>query len=152
MQINTDNLKLGDLIPQDMCENIIGDIAENMGESAFALAMLNLMGLVSKQLKKQHGRDITVRIVKNELHILTDSESAEYNPKRFDVGLRMARRAHRRLLAVNVSKLDAAERGMYAKNVSNQSFKIALLRKRETIEATPTERTTPVMTFVERKK
>jgi len=151
VQIKTDKLKLGDGIPQAFCEDIIG-FPETSDPKGFAFALLQLLGLVQKQLKQQHGRDITVRIVKSELHILTDAEAAEYNPKRFDVGLRMARRAHRRLMAVNVGKLSAEQRDLYAKNVSNQSFKIALLRKRETIEATPTERTTPVMTFVERKK
>ena len=113
---------------------------------------MKLLGIVQKQLKKQFGREVTVRIVKNELHILTDQESAAYNPMRFDAGLKMARRAHRRLMAVNVAKLTSEERDAYAKNVSNQAYKLSLLRKKAEVPLPANERTTPVMTFKARGK
>jgi hypothetical protein len=93
-----------------------------------------------------------VRIVGNELHVLTDQESASYNPKRFEAGLRLARRSHRRLMAVNVAKLTGADRELYAKNVSNQAHKLSMLRKKEELPVNPVERTTPVMSWPEKKK
>jgi hypothetical protein len=149
-QIDTTKVKPGDSIPLAMCEEAIGHKCDESKEWQFAL--LQLLGVVQKQLKKEHRRELTVRIVGNELHVLTDAESASYNPKRFEAGLRLARRAHRRLMAVNVGKLSGQEREMHMRNIGNQSYKLSMLRKKESIALTATERTTPVMVFAERKK
>jgi len=149
-QIDTTKIKPGDSITLAACEEAIGQACDESKEWQFAL--LQLLGVVQKQLKKQHGRELTVRIVGNELHVLTDAESASYNPKRFDAGLRLARRAHRRLMAVNVAKLSGADRDVYAKNVSNQAHKLSMLRKKEELQLPPAVRTTPVMTFAEKRK
>lgn len=149
--IDTRKMKPGDTISQQQCEDAIG-YPESSNEKDWAFAMLQLLGVVQKQLRQEQGRELTVRIVANELHILTDQEAAEYNPKRFDAGLRLARRAHRRLMAVNVAKLSSQEREMHAKNIGNQAHKLSMLRKKEQIALPGTERTTPVMVFAERKK
>lgn len=149
--IDTRKMKPGDTISQQQCEEVIG-YPELSNEKDWAFAMLQLLGVVQKQLRQEQGRELTVRIVANELHILTDQEAAEYNPKRFDAGLRLARRAHRRLMAVNVAKLSSQEREMHAKNIGNQAHKLSMLRKKEQIALPGTERTTPVMVFAERKK
>jgi hypothetical protein len=149
-QIDTTKVKPGDSISLATCEQAIGHKCDESKEWQFAL--LQLLGVVQKQLKKEHRRELTVRIVGNELHVLTDQESATYNPKRFDAGLRLARRAHRRLMAVNVAKLTGADRDLYAKNVSNQAHKLSMLRKKEELPINPTERTTPVMSWPEKKK
>ena len=150
-QVNTKQLKPGDSIGQSDCESAIG-FTEESNQKEYQFALLQLLGTVQKQLKKEHGRELTVRIVGQELHILTDQESASYNPKRFDAGLRLARRAHRRLMAVNVARLTAADREMYAKNVSSQAFKLSMLRKKEDVPLTANERTTPVMEFSRKVK
>lgn len=150
-QIDTTKVRLGDSITQGDCETVIG-FTEASDPKAFQFALLQLLGVVQHQLKKEHRREITVRIVGSELHVLTDSESATYNPKRFDAGLRLARRAHRRLMAVNVAKLNAADRELFAKNVSNQAHKLSMLRKKEVIPIPASERTTPVMTFAQKGK
>jgi hypothetical protein len=149
-QIDTTKVKPGDSISLATCEQAIGHKCDESKEWQFAL--LQLLGVVQKQLKKEHRRELTVRIVGNELHVLTDQESATYNPKRFDAGLKLARRAHRRLMAVNVAKLTGADRDLYAKNVSNQAHKLSMLRKKEELPINPTERTTPVMSWPEKKK
>ncbi len=148
--VDTKHIKPGDTITQGECEAVIG-FQEESAQKDFQFAMLQLCGVVAKQLKDEHGRELTVRIINNTLQVLTDAESALYNPKRFDAGLRLARRAHRRLMAVNVGKLDSADRQLYAKNVSHQAFKLSMLRKRAEVELKPAERTTPVMVFNERR-
>ena len=151
LPIDTRKIKPGDTITQQQCEEVIG-YPEASNTKDWPFAILQLLGIVQKQLRQEQGRELTVRIVGNELHILTDQEAAEYNPKRFDAGLRLARRAHRRLMAVNVGKLSAQEREMHMKNIGNQAHKLSMLRKKESLALPATERTTPVMAFAERKK
>jgi len=141
-QIDTTGLIAGDVIDQMTCETIIG-FKEVDDPKAWALQILQLSGQVGTQLKKEHGRELTIRIHDNALNILTDQQAAEYNPKRFDSGLRQARRAHRRLMAVDVSKLDATTLGYYSKNVTNQAFKLSMLRKKEAAELPVSQRQTP---------
>lgn len=149
--IDTQKIKVGDTISQQQCEEVIG-YPEASNPKDFQFALLQLLGIVQKQLRKEHGRELTVRIVGSELYVLTDQEAAEYNPKRFDAGLRLARRAHRRLMAVNVAKLSATERESHMRTIGNQAHKLSMLRKKEQIPLPATERTTPVMVFAERKK
>lgn len=151
ISIDTSGLKLGGCISQQTCESVLG-ITKDQNQDAWQLSMLAMKDVVSRQLKKQHGREITVRIVGQEIHVLTDAEAAEYNPKRFDAGLRLARASHRRLLAVNTSKLSPEQRETHIKNVGNQAHKLSMLRRRSEIPLPATERTTPVMVFGKRQK
>ncbi len=151
ISIDTSWLKLGGCISQQTCESVLG-ITKDQNQDVWQLSMLALMDVVRKQLKKQHGREITVRIVGQEIHVLTDAEAAEYNPKRFDAGLRLARKAHRRLLAVNTAKLSPDQRESHMKNIGNQAHKLSMLRRKDEVPIPAAERTTPVMSFGERKK
>ena len=152
-QVDTTKLRPGDSISGPECESVIG-FTEESDTKAYGFELLKLLGVVQKQLKKEHSRELTVRIVGGrELHILTDAESAEYNPRRFAAGLRLARRAHRRLLAVNVANLNGTDRESYAKSVSNQAHQLSMLRRRgPDVPLVSAERKTPVMVFGNRKK
>ena len=149
--IDLSNVKLGAVIPKSVCESAIG-FSESSDPKKWSIKMLKLLGYVSSGLKKIFGREITVRCIQGELHVLTDSDAAAYNPRRFEVGLRMSRRAHRRLMSVDASKLSPEELSSYSKNVSNEAFKLAGLRRKPDPSHVATERTTPLMTFTERKK
>lgn len=151
LSVDISKLNLGDCILRHVCESIIGTTKEQ-DQDLWQLSMLQLADVVRKQLKKQHGRDITVRIVGCEIHVLTDAEAAEYNPMRFDAGLRLARASHRRLLAVNTSKLSPEQRERHIKNVGNQAHKLSMLRRKSEVPLPATERTTPAMVFGKRKK
>lgn len=148
-QIDTTGLSPGDAITRGQCEAVIG-FTEDTHPKDYQFALLQLLGVVQKQLKKEHGRELTVRIVGGELHVLTDQEAASYNPKRFEAGLRLARRSHRRLMAVKVSSLTPEDKAIFAKNVSNQAYKLSMLRKRAEVPLIPSERQTPKMTFKKR--
>jgi len=149
-QIDTTGLSPGDAITRGQCETVIG-FTEDASPKDYQFALLQLLGVVQKQLKKEHGRELTVRIVGGELHVLTDQEAAAYNPKRFEAGLRLARRAHRRLMAVQVSGLTPEDKAIFAKNVGNQAYKLSMLRKRAEVPLIANERQTPVMLFGKRK-
>ncbi len=149
--IDTSSVDLGDVIPQTVCESIIG-FTESEDFKGWSLAMLQLLGVVQKQIRAKFGREITVRIIGSEIHILNDQEAASYNPRRFEAGLRVARRSHRRLMAVNVAKLSGEQRESHMKNLSNQTHKLSMLRHREEIALPATERKTPVMVFSSKKQ
>jgi hypothetical protein len=91
-------------------------------------------------LKRIHGRELTVRIVKGDLLILDDREAADYNPKRYAQGLRIARRAHRRLMAVDVSKLTPQEREQHTRAVCRQASALSSLRAKPAEVVVATDR------------
>lgn len=134
--IDFSTIEIGGEVSQELCEQHLG-ISYADDPTRYALALLGLLGEVRKYLKDKHHREITVRAVKCQLLILTDAEAARYNPKRFADGMRLIRRAHRRLLAVDVSKLTPEQRATYGRDVETQSARLSLLRKPR--EATPAE-------------
>ena len=125
--------KLGDEITEAVCSQWM-DLQRRDDETAYALALLALKQKVEQALLAFYGRIITVRALKGGLRILDDRESAEYNPKRFQDGLRIARRAHRRLMAVDVSKLTPREREEFGKTVTKQAAQLSMLRQRDPVK------------------
>lgn len=122
-----DDLKLGDEITEAACTAILGFTRDQRPED-FALGLLRIKHEAEKALKARHGREITVRVVKHTVRVLDDREAAAYNPKRFADGLRIARRAHRRLMAVDVSRLSPTEREEYSKASTKQAAKLSMIR------------------------
>lgn len=149
--MDTTGIQQGDTITQEACEQAIG-FTEQSDPKSFQFSLLQLMGAVSDQLKRERGRDLTLRIIGSTIYVLTDAEAAEYNPKRFEAGLRLARRAHRRLMAVNTASLNAEQRESHMKAVMAQAHKLSMLRKREELPLESKKATTPKMVFSSRMK
>lgn len=149
--IDVSSLEHGDALTQEQCEDAIG-YSESSDPKAFQFSLLQLMGVIQKALRQDRGREYTLRIVGSEIRILTDAEAAEYNPKRFEAGLRLARRAHRRLMAVNTASLNAEQRESHMKAVMAQAHKLSMLRKREELPLESKKATTPKMVFSSRMK
>ena len=126
-----DKLQPGQSITQAEIESATGQV-ESTDPQAYALLLLQIRGQLIAHLKRIHGRELTVRIVKGDLHILDDREAADYNPKRYAQGLRIARRAHRRLMAVDVSKLTPQEREQHTRTVCRQASALSSLRAKPT--------------------
>lgn len=142
--VDTTGIGPGDVVDEATCQSVVG-ITEADNPKLWQLGLLQLSQIVANQLRKEHGRELTVRIKENGIHVLTDQEAAEYNPRRFDSGLKIARRSHRRLMSVDVSKLTQEARTTHARELTIQAFKLSLLRKRETIALPVSKRTTPVV-------
>jgi hypothetical protein len=139
----SDKLQPGQLITQSEIESATGQ-QEAKDPQAFALLLLRVRADLITHLKRIHGRELTVRIVKGDLLILNDREAADYNPKRYSQGLRIARRAHRRLMAVDVSKLTPEEREAHTKVVCKQASALSAIRsKPEAVTAHPQRPATP---------
>jgi len=133
----SDKLQPGQSITQAEIESATGQ-HESTDPQAFALLLLRVRGDLITHLKRQHGRELTVRIIKGDLLILDDRQAAAYNPKRYTQGLRIARRAHRRLMAVDVSKLTPQEREQHTRTVCRQASALSSLRAKpaEVVSAT----------------
>jgi hypothetical protein len=126
------------------CQQLIG-FSENEKPKEYGLAMLQIMAGVTKAMREKYQRRVTVRIVKGGIQILTDSEAAVYNATRFDQGLKIARRSHRRSLAVDVAGLSQAEKDAHQKNLAIQGAKLSMLRTKIDVELPATTRSTPRM-------
>ena len=143
MDLSKLELTLGTRIEVLECELLL-NMERGQDVERFAVAMLGLMEAIRKELKRRHNRDITVRIVKHGIEILNDREAAEYNPKRYRDGLRIARRAHRRLLSVNVAALTPKERAEHDKTIGRQAQQLSMLRRvPEDLPVQPVERDRP---------
>lgn len=143
MALDFSTVEIGGEVSQQVCEEHIGMTYAD-DATGYSLGLLKLMDEVRRYMRDKHHREITVRAVKGQLLILTDGEAAKYNPKRFADGLRLIRRAHRRMLAIDVSKLTPEERVKYGRDLETQSARLTMLRKRpETIAAEVVHRATP---------
>ena len=143
MDLNGLELTLGTRIEVLECELLL-NMERGQDVERFAVAMLGLMDAVRKELKRRHNRDITVRVVKHGIEILNDREAAEYNPKRYRDGLKIARRAHRRLLSVNVAALTPKERVEHDKTIGRQAQQLSMLRRvTDDLPVQPVERDRP---------
>jgi len=135
----SDKLQPGQLITQAEIESATGQ-QEAKDPQAFALLLLRVRADLIAHLKRIYGRELTVRIVKGDLLILNDREAADYNPKRYSQGLRIARRAHRRLMAVDVTKLTPQERELHTKVVCKQASALSAIRSKPEAVATHPQR------------
>jgi len=143
MDLSGLELTLGTRIEVLECELLL-NMERGQDVERFAVAMLGLMDAVRKELKRRHNRDITVRVVKHGIEILNDREAAEYNPKRYRDGLKIARRAHRRLLSVNVAALTPKERVEHDKTIGRQAQQLSMLRRvTDDLPVQPVERDRP---------
>ena len=123
----SDDLKPGDIISRAAVET--GYSAnERRDPVGFQLVMLRAMQDLQKHLRKLHQRELSIRIQAEGLVILTDVEAADYNPKRFRDGMRLMRRAHRRLMAVDASKLPPAQREAITATICKQAQQLSMLR------------------------
>jgi hypothetical protein len=123
----SDDLKPGDIISRAAVET--GYSAnERRDPVGFQLVMLRAMQDLQKHLRKIHQRELSIRIQAEGLVILTDVEAADYNPKRFRDGMRLMRRAHRRLMAVDASKLPPAQREAITATICKQAQQLSMLR------------------------
>jgi len=143
MDLSKLELTLGTRIEVLECELLL-NMERGQDVERFAVAMLGLMDAVRKELKRRHNRDITVRVVKHGIEVLNDREAAEYNPKRYKDGLKIARRAHRRLLSVNVAALTPKERVEHDKTIGRQAQQLSMLRRvTDDLPVQPVERDRP---------
>jgi hypothetical protein len=123
----SDDLKPGDIISRAAVET--GYSAnERRDPVGFQLVMLRAMQDLQKHLRRLHQRELSIRIQAEGLVILTDVEAADYNPKRFRDGMRLMRRAHRRLMAVDASKLPPAQREAITATICKQAQQLSMLR------------------------
>ena len=135
-------LRLGDEISRAQCEKMI-ETTEDRNPKQYKLGLLAILTEVRRAMRLKFGRRITVRCLQGGISVLTDSEAAEYNPKRFEQAVAICRRAHRQLCDVDVRKLNEAEKAAYGRAFTSQAARVAMLRVRIDTELPAVERSTP---------
>ena len=135
-------LQLGDEISRAECEKMI-ETTEDRNPKQYKLGLLAILTEVRRAMRLKFGRRITVRCLQGGISVLTDSEAAEYNPKRFEQAVAICRRAHRQLCDVDVRKLTDAEKVAFGRAYTSQAARVAMLRVRIDTELPAVERSTP---------
>jgi len=135
-------LRLGDEISRAECEKMI-ETTEDRNPKQYKLGLLAILTEVRRAMRLKFGRRITVRCLQGGISVLTDSEAAEYNPKRFEQAVAICRRAHRQLCDVDVKKLTDAEKVAFGRAYTSQAARVAMLRVRIDTELPAVERSTP---------
>ena len=104
--IDVRTLNKGDMISSDTLEDITGHEA---GSEKFAFGVLSLRKFIEDGLRKI-GKPATLKLSKNALFILTDTEAVYHNSNRQDIAIRHIRKSHRQLTEVDRSKLTDVSR------------------------------------------
>ena len=138
-----ENIQPGDIITRQQVEQAEGR-SERKDPIGFQLVMLRVREELIKHLKGIHGRELTVRILADGLHVLDDATAAQYNPKRFRDGMRLMRKAHRRLMAVDQSRLTPQQREDLTTTICKQAHQLSMLRTKP--------ETSAIMAQTERKQ
>lgn len=132
--LDFDSLSKGSVISADVITDYCGHQPDN---PKFNLGALNLKAMIERKLSDR-GYPVTVVIRGNELHVLTDSESATYNVEQRDLAERRLKRSHGRLLQVDRSNLTAGEKTILDREIKVGGFLVrALVTARKEIKASP---------------
>jgi len=117
--IDAEALQPGDVIEPDEVERLIG-INRESDPMGYQLGLLQLQNVVTRLLHKL-GKIYTVTCDAKQINVLTHSEASRYNSGRFGSAMASMRRCHKRLVAVDVSKLEAIERESHDRAIVKQS-------------------------------
>ena len=113
----------------------------------YPLKVLWLRTKIEKELRKL-GQTLTMRIHKGALVICDDSDAAKYNRRQGRLKIRAYRRAHKRNVAVDMSKLTADERRDHERTLVIQGTLLGAIHsaKRQLAGPTAQPRRTPALT------
>lgn len=107
------DLLKGDRLTQSEIENIIGFKWEDDPER-YALDQFKLQEEIDRVLRRS-GRDYTICRNKREIVICTDIEAAPVNVERFNRSISKARKAHRKMSAIDVAGYSNGDREKHLK-------------------------------------
>jgi hypothetical protein len=99
---------------------------------AFKLARLAVKGAVEKALRAR-GEVCSVKVVKDGVRVLTDSEALHHNAKLHRMGRNKVRRSHRQLDAVDTLNLTAGEQRLYDLEQRRAAASYLALRHAESV-------------------
>jgi hypothetical protein len=138
--IDYDALKKGDSIGPGRLVEILG---VRQTHPRWQLKLLALQQEIERELWDR-GKPWTVAIRKGFIAVLTDSEAAEYNRRRFLSAQRSLHRSHRRNSAVDQANLAESERAMHHRAIHVEGVQLAaMLAARRELGPRPYERQFP---------
>jgi len=119
-----DSLQKGDTIP----DTLIASICDcKSGDANFGLRRLSVGQMIEGYFKSS-GIVVTVAVVKNKLHILSDAEASERNFHRTTLRATGMRRDHRRNLGVDTRKLTPEQLQEHDRHLCRQGQMVLAIR------------------------
>ena len=125
-EIDLEKIESGMVIERSTCEELIG-IRRSDDAYRYQFELLKLAKHLQRELWNA-GKQLTVTTCDAEIQILSHADSSEYNSNRFELALKSARAANRRLMAVDVGKLSGEHRKDHESSMIRQSRIISMLR------------------------
>ena len=124
--IDLDMIRPGKVIDRAECEKIV-NVKKVENPYSYQFELLKLGKMLQRELWKV-GKKYTVTTMDGEIQILGHADASDYNANRFDLALKAARAANRRMGAVDVSQLTPEQRKDHETGVVRQSRIISMLR------------------------
>jgi hypothetical protein len=128
-----DDLEKGSRIARSVIEDAYG---VRFGSDEFGMALLKARQYLEQSFAVR-GIVVTVKSDHGDLVVLQDEDASSYNERRFNEGLRAARRSHFRNLAVDRSKLTDERRGDHDRTLVNQGRILSAVKEARRISAAP---------------
>ena len=119
--IDVSALEKGQVLSPEQLTQITGRKATD--QTSFTFAVLALRGFI------EENSDFTVKITAEGLRILTDTEAAEYNHRRFRGHLNGLIRKYERNSVVDMANLEPPDQMRHAQNLMNESRYLAAVTK-----------------------
>lgn len=124
--IDIDAYKKGELILQAVCEEIVGQKAN---DGAYKLALLSLREKIEEMYEEANDPRV-LKVEGNGLRILLDRDAINYLEDQAKRGCRMIRKSARRLIGkIDRSQLNTAERVKHDAAINVNAFRVFALRK-----------------------
>jgi len=142
--IDINVIQKGAVILPEKLEYILG---EKRGTQAYLLGVLNFRTQIEQMLIDAGRTQLTLKIEKEALRILTDEQAAKYNDKQFNSLLRRSARRVVLQMSVDVSQLDDATRREHSRKcLINGKMLQAASTVRKQFKLKPHKRVTPKLT------
>lgn len=123
--VDFDVLDKGDVIPVEQLEKILG-IPQTHPQ--YSVKLLGWKHWLENEMAAR-GKLVVSRTDHGALRILTDAEAAIYLPERFEAGLSVSTRAHRKLLHVDTTKLSHLEQAELSHQRTLQAMILGAIKK-----------------------
>lgn len=122
-------LKKGMTIPVESVEQIVG---EKQSTREYGLKLMGLALMIDRYLARK-GIELSVRTYRGTIQILDDAHATVYQRGRFGSGLGVMWRAHRKMRAVDISKLTADEQRAHEGELLRQSRLLHAVKKEDAV-------------------
>ena len=144
--IDVSSIEPGSVLEMSDCEKLFG-YAREQNPTKYQFDLMRLADWIYKQLTKD-DKTMTVICDGSDIRILTHQQASDYNQQHFHNAIKKMRKCHRRLIAVDITELDAAKVTLHDKSIVRQSRILQTIKsisRGADVEVTPRKLDRPVL-------